>query len=71
MSTERDEQRLREEILTLREREQLSASELVKTLHVGHSTLVRLLSGRHVTPETSERLWRALEACREPEAEKG
>lgn len=71
MSAEKDEQRLREEILSLREKDQLSTAELIKTLHIGHSTLVRLLNRRYVTPKTSERLWRTLEARREPEAEKG
>ncbi len=54
---EEREELLRAEIVGIRERYDPTTWQLLRFLGVGHSTLVRLLSGRHVTPRQMERMW--------------
>jgi hypothetical protein len=54
---EEREELLRRAILVIRERYQPTTSQLLRFLGVGNAILVRLFTGRHVTPSQLERMW--------------
>ena len=58
--TDHQEEKLRRAILEFRVQQQLGDNELIRLLHVGHATLIRLLSGGHVSPAQAERIRRTL-----------